>query len=106
MFSARSMPRCYKWDNLGAVVNSSLSWWKSLSEVLVGELLIYLDNRWDSVASCCCKKLVVEGREISEIQRKGIVRRWKPLPKIGSEDVTVDTSLRVRECASACNSEL
>jgi hypothetical protein len=50
--------------------------------------------------SCCCEKLVVEAGDSSRIRRKGNVRRWKPLPSNGSEDVTVNTSVGV------CNSEL
>jgi hypothetical protein len=45
--------------------------------------------------SGCCEKLVAEAADISGSQRKGNVRRWKPLPSNGSEDVTVDTSVRV-----------
>jgi hypothetical protein len=50
--------------------------------------------------SCCCEKLVAEAGDRLGTQRKGNVRRWKPLPSNGSEDVTVDTSLCM------CNSEL
>jgi hypothetical protein len=45
--------------------------------------------------SCCCEKLVAEAGDHSGNQRKGNVRRWKPLPSNGSEGVTVDTSVRV-----------
>jgi hypothetical protein len=56
-----------------------------------------LDNRWGSiVVSCCCEKLVPEAGGSSETQKKGNVRRWKPLPSSGSEDVTVDTNMLVR----------
>jgi hypothetical protein len=45
--------------------------------------------------SRCCEKLVAEAGDSSGTQRKGNVRRWKPLPSNGSEDVTVDTSVCV-----------
>jgi hypothetical protein len=41
----------------------------------------------------CCEKLVVEAGDSSEAQRKGNVRRWKPLTNNDSEDVIVDTSV-------------
>jgi hypothetical protein len=43
-------------------------------------------------------KLVAEAGDSSEAQRKGKVRRWKPLPSNGSENVTVDSSV----CNSNC----
>jgi hypothetical protein len=44
------------------------------------------------VVSCCCEKLVAEARNSLGTQGKGNVHRWKPLPSIGSEGVTVNTS--------------
>jgi hypothetical protein len=53
-----------------------------------------LDNLWVSgVVSYCCEKLVAEVGDRSGTQRKGNLRRWKPLPGNGSEDVTVDASV-------------
>jgi hypothetical protein len=42
------------------------------------------------------------GREISGSQRKGNVRRCKPLPSNGSKDATVDTSECECECVCVC----
>jgi hypothetical protein len=43
-----------------------------------------LDKRWGSaVVSCCCAKLVAEAGDSSGPQRKGNVRRGKPLPSNG-----------------------
>jgi hypothetical protein len=42
--------------------------------------------------------LVAEAGDSSGTQMRGNVRRWKPLPSIGSEDVTVDTSVCVCVC--------
>jgi hypothetical protein len=39
--------------------------------------------------------VVTEAGDISGTQRKGNVRRWKPLPSNDSEDVTVDTTVCV-----------
>jgi hypothetical protein len=65
VFSARSVPRCYK---KGKLVRSYWVGW------LDGEL----ENCWGSViVTYCCEKLVVE----------------EPLPSNGSEDVTVRTSV-------------
>jgi hypothetical protein len=50
--------------------------------------------------SCRCEKLVTEAGESSGTQRKGNVRRWKPLPSNGSEDVNVDNSVCVCVCVS------
>jgi hypothetical protein len=47
------------------------------------------------VVSCCCEKLISEVGDHSRTQRKGNVRRWKPLPNNGSGDMTVDTTLCV-----------
>jgi hypothetical protein len=50
----------------------------------------------------CCQLLlleeVAEAGDSSGTERKGNVRRWKPLPSNGSEDVTLDISV--------CNSGL
>jgi hypothetical protein len=43
----------------------------------------------------CCEKLVAEAGDSSGTQKKGNVRRWKPLPSDGSDDVAVDTSVCV-----------
>jgi hypothetical protein len=48
--------------------------------------------------SCSYEKLVTEAGNSSGTQRKGNVRRWRPLRSNGSEDVTVDIDV--------CNSEL
>jgi hypothetical protein len=40
-----------------------------------------------------CEKLVAEAVDRSGTQRRGNVRRWKPLPSNWSEGVTVDTSV-------------
>jgi hypothetical protein len=78
VFSVLFVPRCYKQDEL------------------VGELVSMMDYCCSSVVvSCCCFKLIAEARDSSETQRKGNVRRWKPLPSNGSEDVTVNTSVYV-----------
>jgi hypothetical protein len=75
--------------------------WLVANIELVGELVSYLDNRSGSiVVICCCEKLVAETGDTSGTQSKGNVRRWKPIPSNGSEDVTVDTNMCV------CNSEL
>jgi hypothetical protein len=66
VFSTRSVPRCYKQGHL------------------VRGLLRF---------SRC--ELVAEARESSGTQRNGNVRRLKPLPSNGSEDVTENTSLCV-----------
>jgi hypothetical protein len=50
------------------------------------------------VVSCCWEKLVAEDGDSSGTQKKGSVRRWKPLPNNGSESVTVDTSVSVCVC--------
>jgi hypothetical protein len=42
--------------------------------------------------SCCCQKLEDEVGDRLGTQRKENVRRWKPLPSSGSEDVTVNTT--------------
>jgi hypothetical protein len=61
----------------------------------VGEL----EDCCRSVAvSCCCEKLAAEAGVSSGSQREADIRRWKPLPSNGSEDVTVDII--------ACNCEL
>jgi hypothetical protein len=39
-----------------------------------------------------CEELVAEPGDSSGIQGKGNVRRWKPLPNNGSEDVIVNTN--------------
>jgi hypothetical protein len=66
----------------------------TLSLTLLCELVGELDNRWGSVVvSCCCQKLLTETGESSGTQRKGNVRRCKPLPSNGNEDVTVETSV-------------
>jgi hypothetical protein len=41
-----------------------------------------------------CELVAVAG-DSSETQRKENVRRWKPLPSNGSDDVTVDTGMPV-----------
>jgi hypothetical protein len=62
---------------------------------LVGELVSELEDCCSSVLSCCCEKLAVEAVDSSGTQRKGNVRRWKPLPYNDSEDVTVGTGVCV-----------
>jgi hypothetical protein len=57
---------------------------KSEWSQLVGELVSERDNCWGSVVvSCRCEKLVAEAGDSSETQRKGKVRRWKPLSSNG-----------------------
>jgi hypothetical protein len=56
--------------------------------------------------SCCCEKMVAEAGDSSGTQRKGNVRRLKPLPNNDSEDVTVDTRVCVCMCVCVCKSEL
>jgi hypothetical protein len=52
-----------------------------------------LEDCWVSVVvSCCCGKLVAETGGSSGTHTKENVRRWKPLPSKGSENVTEDTS--------------
>jgi hypothetical protein len=43
----------------------------------------------------CREMMVAEAGDSSGTQRKKSVRHWKPLPRNGSEDVTVDTSVSV-----------
>jgi hypothetical protein len=43
-------------------------------------------------------KLVAEAGDSSGTQRKGNVRRWKPLPRNGREYVTEDTCVCVCVC--------
>jgi hypothetical protein len=68
LFSMRSMPRCYKQDEIvdrvNAVQCSGASW-------LVSELTVLL-----RFISC---ELVAEAGDSSRTQRKGNVRCWKPL---------------------------
>jgi hypothetical protein len=45
---------------------------------------------------CCCEKLVAEAGDISGPQKKVNLRRWKPLPSNGSENMY--TSLCVCVC--------
>jgi hypothetical protein len=55
-----------------------------------------LNNSWVSVdVICFCANLVAEDGDSSGTQSLGNVRRWKPLPSKGSEDVTVDNSVCV-----------
>jgi hypothetical protein len=42
-----------------------------------------LENRCGLFVSCFCERLVAENEESSENQRKGNIRRWKPLPSNG-----------------------
>jgi hypothetical protein len=88
LFSTRSVLRCYKQGQLAVAV----SWWAS---------------EWDNsgstvVVSCYCEKLIAEAGDSSGTQRKGNVRRWKPLPSNGSEDVTVENRERERLCVCVC----
>jgi hypothetical protein len=47
-------------------------------------LVSELDNRCGTVAvSCCGEKLLSESGDSSGTQKKGNVRRWKPLPSNG-----------------------
>jgi hypothetical protein len=48
--------------------------------------------------SCCGEKLVAEASGSAGTQWKGNVRRWKPLPSNGSEDVIAESTVCV------CNS--
>jgi hypothetical protein len=89
VFSAWSVPRCYK-----QATSSSVSQWSG-----VGRWLSEIDNCWRSVVvSRCCEKLVAEARDSLRTQRKGNINYWKPLPSNSSEDVTVDTSVRACVC--------
>jgi hypothetical protein len=45
--------------------------------------------------SCCCQNSVAENADRSGTQRKGNVRRWKPLTGNGSKDVTLDANVCV-----------
>jgi hypothetical protein len=45
--------------------------------------------------TCCYENLMTDAGNSSVAQRKGNVRRWKPLPSNGSIDVTVNTSVCV-----------
>jgi hypothetical protein len=47
------------------------------------------------VVSCCCKKLVSEAGDSSGTKRKGNVRRGSRYRATASENVTVDTSVRL-----------
>jgi hypothetical protein len=40
------------------------------------------------VDSCSCEKLVAKAGDISGTQRKGNVRRWKPLPSSSAKTMT------------------
>jgi hypothetical protein len=81
VLSVRSVPGCYKKDEL------------------IGELVSYIKDCCSSVVvSCCCEKLLSETRDSSGTQRKGNVQLWKPIPSNGSADVTVDTSMCVCVC--------
>jgi hypothetical protein len=51
-------------------------------------------------------KAVAETGNSSGTQRKWNVRRGKPLPRDGGEDVTMDTNACVCVCVCVCNSEL
>jgi hypothetical protein len=79
VFSTRSVPICYKEDK----------WWVSeWVRESVGWRVSELEYCWCSVfVSCCCKKLVAEAGDSSGTQRMGNIRRWKPLPSNGSEDI-------------------
>jgi hypothetical protein len=46
-----------------------------------GECVSY--TRWGSDVSYCCEKSAAEVGDSSGTQRKGVVRRWKPLPSNG-----------------------
>jgi hypothetical protein len=83
VFSTRSVPRCYKHNKLGVSVFSGES---------VGGQVSELENCW-----CCRCELLLSAmaRASSGTQRKRNVRRWRPLPSNGREDVTVDTSMCV-----------
>jgi hypothetical protein len=67
---------------------------------LVGELRSEIEDCCSSVMSYCCEKLVVEAVDSLGTQRKGNVRRWKPLANNDSEDVTVDTGVCVCMCVT------
>jgi hypothetical protein len=77
VFSVRSVPISYKQGKL-------ISW--LVSEWGVSELE---DCCGSVVVSCCCENPAAEAGDSSGTQRKGNVRRWKPLPSIGSEDTSV-----------------
>jgi hypothetical protein len=83
-FSTQSVPRCYN---------------QNQSAVAVTELLRF------SLCELLLLELVDEAGDSSGTQRKGKVRRWKPLPSYGSEGVTVDTSVCVCVCVTV-NSEV
>jgi hypothetical protein len=61
-----------------------------------------LEDRCSSVVSRCCQKLEAEAGDRTGTQRKGNVRRWKPLPSNGSEDVTWRTRAGVCVRARVC----
>jgi hypothetical protein len=48
------------------------------------------------------QKLIAEAGNSSLTEKKGNVRRWKPLPSNDSENVTVDTSLCVIVIFTSC----
>jgi hypothetical protein len=75
MFSVQSTLRYYKQGQL-AVQSVIEGLVESVSE-LVRKLLSSI------VVSCCCEKVVTEVGDSSGTQRKGNVRRWKPLPTNG-----------------------
>jgi hypothetical protein len=68
------------------------------------ELVSELENCCSSVLVSCCEKLVAEVGDSYENQRKGNIRRSKPLPSNDGEDVTVNTSGCV--CVCGCNNEM
>jgi hypothetical protein len=54
------------------------------------------DNCWGSVTvSCSSEKPLAVAGDVLRTPRKGKVRHLKPLPSNGSEDVNVDTNMRV-----------
>jgi hypothetical protein len=61
----------------------------------VSELLSLEKCCGSVVVNYCCENLEDEAGDSSGTQRKGNIRRWKPLPSKGIEDVTVDTCVCV-----------
>jgi hypothetical protein len=69
-----------------------MSW---LVSELVSELVSYRTAAVESLWGRFCQNLVAEARDSSGTQRKGNVKRWKPLPSNAVKTVPENTSLCV-----------